>query len=145
MLKFLGVCPVFCSGHGRYIQGKCHCEIGWKGFECNIPLSDCEIPDCNGHGQCYSGTCVCLPGFKGENCEIKDCIDPDCSMHGACIEGQCWCKIGWTGVNCSEIDQRLNKFFPHCSSKGVYDIDSNKCACFKGWFGNDCSLRKFLN
>ena len=88
---------------------------------------------------------MCLPGYKGDNCEQTDCLDPDCSSHGACIEGSCWCKMGWKGINCSEIDHRLNKFFLQCSSKGVYDIDSDKCVCFKGWLGDDCSIRKSSN
>ncbi|RWS31000.1 N-acetylglucosamine-1-phosphodiester alpha-N-acetylglucosaminidase-like protein [Leptotrombidium deliense] len=133
---------LLCSGHGRYLQGRCHCEIGWKGSECNIRSSDCEVPDCNGHGKCVVGTCNCLPGFKGENCEVADCLDPNCSSHGGCVDGQCWCRIGWRGINCSEIDQRLNKYFPDCSARGVYDLDAEKCVCFAGWLGDDCSIAK---
>ncbi|XP_015786366.1 teneurin-m-like isoform X2 [Tetranychus urticae] len=136
------VCPILCSGHGRFLGGRCHCEIGWKGSECNIRSSDCEVSDCNGHGRCNNGVCHCLPGFKGENCETADCLDPSCSSHGACIDGTCWCKMGWKGVNCSQIDHRLNKFFPHCNTRGVYDLDLEKCACFPGWLGDDCSIAK---
>jgi len=143
-LSFLktGICPVFCSGHGRYLQGRCHCEIGWKGFECNIRSSDCEIADCSGHGRCVAGQCICSPGYKGENCETTDCLDPDCGGHGACIDGQCMCKMGWRGVNCSMIDQRLSKYFPHCNNRGVYDLDTEKCSCFPGWLGDDCLMAK---
>ncbi|XP_074593790.1 teneurin-m-like isoform X2 [Brevipalpus obovatus] len=136
------ICPVFCSGHGRYLSGRCHCEIGWKGFECNIRSSDCEIADCSGHGRCVTGQCLCSPGYKGDNCETTDCLDPDCGGHGACIDGQCMCKMGWRGVNCTLIDQRLSKYFPHCNNRGVYDLDTEKCSCFTGWLGDDCSVAK---
>lgn len=91
-----------------------------------------------------SGTCICLPGFKGDNCETSDCLEPNCSNNGACVDGQCWCKMGWRGVNCSEIDTRFNKFFPDCSSKGVYDLDLEKCVCFNGWLGDDCSIGNLI-
>lgn len=65
------VCPVLCSSHGQYGGGICHCEEGWKGAECDIPLGDCQVPDCNQHGQCVRGSCVCNPGWKGEFCEER--------------------------------------------------------------------------
>lgn len=66
------VCPVLCSSHGQYGGGICHCEEGWKGAECDIPLGDCQVPDCNQHGQCVRGSCVCNPGWKGEFCEERE-------------------------------------------------------------------------
>ncbi len=64
------MCPVLCGGHGRYLQGSCRCETGWKGPECNVRSNECEIVDCNGHGKCVAGNCQCLSGFRGTNCEI---------------------------------------------------------------------------
>lgn len=55
----------------------CHCEDGWKGAECDIPLGDCQVPDCNQHGQCVRGSCVCNPGWKGGFCDerkLKTCL-----------------------------------------------------------------------
>lgn len=49
----------------------CHCEEGWKGAECDIPLGDCQVPDCNQHGQCVRGSCVCNPGWKGAFCDER--------------------------------------------------------------------------
>lgn len=71
------VCPVLCSSHGQYGGGMCHCEDGWKGAECDIPLGDCQVPDCNQHGQCVRGSCVCNPGWKGGFCDerkLKTCL-----------------------------------------------------------------------
>jgi hypothetical protein len=65
------VCPVLCSSHGQYGGGMCHCEEGWKGAECDIPLGDCQVPDCNQHGQCDRGSCVCNPGWKGAFCDER--------------------------------------------------------------------------
>lgn len=74
-----GVCPVLCNGHGRFVQGVCRCDIGWKGAECAVPERECEVPDCNGNGRCSNrGQCVCKPGFSGAACEkgknIKWCL-----------------------------------------------------------------------
>ncbi|GBM06575.1 Teneurin-2 [Araneus ventricosus] len=74
-----GVCPVLCSGHGRYIHGSCRCEPGWKGAECNVATTDCELADCNGRGKCADGVCVCNVGFKGDFCEQ----DRSCSAFSA--------------------------------------------------------------
>lgn len=65
-----GVCPVLCSNHGKYGGGLCHCEEGWKGAECDIPLHDCQVADCSGHGRCVVGSCVCQSGWKGAACNI---------------------------------------------------------------------------
>lgn len=65
----IGVCPVHCSGHGRYVQGICRCEVGWKGTECNVPVTECEVIDCNNQGICVAGKCQCRAGYKGNHCE----------------------------------------------------------------------------
>lgn len=68
-LIIVDVCPVFCGGHGQYLQGSCQCEAGWKGRECTVRLDECEISDCNGNGHCIQGICHCQAGFKGEHCD----------------------------------------------------------------------------
>lgn len=68
------VCPVLCSAHGQYGGGICHCEDGWKGAECDVPLGDCQVPDCNQHGQCVRGSCVCSSGWKGTFCNEREYI-----------------------------------------------------------------------
>lgn len=55
----------------------CHCEEGWKGAECDIPLGDCQVPDCNQHGQCVRGSCVCNPGWKGNFCDERKLVIKD--------------------------------------------------------------------
>ena len=64
-----GVCPLLCNAHGSYVSGECVCQPGWKGKECQLRHSECEVSDCNGHGRCVDGGCRCIKGFKGEFCD----------------------------------------------------------------------------
>ena len=70
------VCPVVCSGHGRYGGGACHCERGWKGAECSVREEECEVPDCGGHGDCAAGVCQCQPGWSGQFCDQREYQQP---------------------------------------------------------------------
>lgn len=49
----------------------CHCEDGWKGPECDVPIGECQVPGCNGHGRCIEGDCHCERGWKGQFCELR--------------------------------------------------------------------------
>ena len=69
--KFLGVCPLLCSGHGVYGGGKCHCVDGWKGPECQVRITECIIADCSGNGRCREGICLCDAGWNGEHCQKR--------------------------------------------------------------------------
>ncbi len=76
---FLGilvdVCPVLCSGRGTYGGGRCHCESGWAGPECDLPFTEFDLPfiscsiPCSVHGKCVNGRCQCQPGYTGASCE----------------------------------------------------------------------------
>ena len=132
--------PVDCNRHGNCVEGDCVCRPGWKGPACDLSTSLCDVSDCNGRGSCRSGMCDCRPGFKGIHCEITDCLDPNCSGHGSCFEGRCICKPGWMGNNCSSVDQRFGKHFPNCSSRGVFDIETERCSCFSGFTGDRCDI-----
>lgn len=65
------MCPVLCSAHGHYGGGICHCEEGWKGPECDVPINECQVPGCTGHGRCIEGDCHCERGWKGQFCELR--------------------------------------------------------------------------
>ena len=60
---------MLCSGHGVYFGGKCRCHQGWKGLDCSVPESECEVSTCNGNGHCLHGKCKCIPGYRGEFCD----------------------------------------------------------------------------
>lgn len=62
---------MLCSNHGRYSGGICHCELGWKGSECDVPENECEIGNCNGNGVCVAGKCVCSDGWTGQFCDSR--------------------------------------------------------------------------
>ncbi|TKS72606.1 Teneurin-2 [Collichthys lucidus] len=64
----LAACPVLCSGNGQYDKGSCVCYSGWKGPECDVPVTQCIDPLCSGHGTCTDGNCVCSIGYKGPSC-----------------------------------------------------------------------------
>ena len=133
------VCPVLCSAHGHYGGGVCHCEDGWKGSECDIPIAECEMATCSSHGRCIEGECHCERGWKGLFCDQPDCLDPSCSGHGSCVSGQCFCKAGWQGEDCGTRDQQVYQCLPGCSDHGHYDLETGTCICERHWTGVDCS------
>ncbi|KAK2544778.1 Tenm2 [Columba livia] len=130
-------CPVLCSGNGQYSKGTCLCYSGWKGPECDVPISQCIDPSCGGHGSCIEGNCVCSVGYKGENCEEVDCLDPTCSSHGVCVNGECLCSPGWGGLSCELARAQCPE---QCSGHGSYLPDTGLCACDPNWMGPDCSV-----
>lgn len=143
----------------------CHCEEGWKGPDCDVPIAECQVPGCSGHGRCIEGECHCERGWKGlfcEQCEYNffffwltllefdpltnftaDCMDPSCSGHGTCVNGQCYCKAGWQSDDCSIVDQQVYQCLPGCSEHGTYDLETGSCVCERHWTGSDCSQGKF--
>lgn len=83
-LFITGVCPVLCSGHGHYGGGLCHCEEGYKGPECEIPATECQVPGCSSHGRCIEGECHCDRGFKGIDCSQRKYFRTKISFHYSC-------------------------------------------------------------
>ena len=93
----LGVCPVLCSGHGSYGGGRCHCEAGWAGLECDLPSS--ESTDGGASSSSSSGT-----GF------VISCSIP-CSVHGTCVNGRCQCDVEHTGASCETRKLNIDHHF----------------------------------
>lgn len=56
----------------------CHCEEGWKGSECDIPVGECEVPNCSSHGRCIEGECHCERGWKGPFCDQRKYLGGGC-------------------------------------------------------------------
>ncbi|KAL2089212.1 hypothetical protein ACEWY4_016111 [Coilia grayii] len=142
--NILAACPVLCSGNGQYTRGRCECHSGWKGTECDIPISQCVDLQCGGHGVCVHGTCVCNAGYRGESCDqggsdgvlAVDCADPICSGHGLCLHGRCHCAPGWSGPSC----QAKSSTCPaDCSGHGTFQVETETCLCEPGYTGPDCS------
>lgn len=72
-----GVCPVLCSGRGTYGGGRCHCDPGWAGPECDLPYTEFDLPfitcsiPCGIHGKCLNGRCQCDADYTGASCETR--------------------------------------------------------------------------
>jgi EGF-like domain len=55
-----------CHGHGHTDFGRCFCDPGWAGAQCDAP----EKPlNCGEHGKASHGWCVCEPGWSGAVCD----------------------------------------------------------------------------
>ena len=108
---YVGVCPVLCSGHGSYGGGRCHCEVGWAGVECDLPSS--ESTDIGISSSSSSGT-----GF------VISCSIP-CSIHGTCVNGRCQCDVEHTGASCET--RKFTSFasiYCYISYSGI-ELDAN--------------------
>jgi hypothetical protein len=61
---------VNCGIHGNCntLNGKCVCQGGWMGSDCNIQ-DLCYNINCGGHGTCYQLTgCLCDSEWSGSSC-----------------------------------------------------------------------------
>lgn len=90
-------------------MGKCYCDYGFSGIECEIKHS-CE-KNCNNRGLCFRGQCLCEPGFTGEDCSqiaIKfDSCKNNCNKNGVCKMEKCFCYPGFSGKYC-EIKHKFS-------------------------------------
>eukprot|EP01114_Cavostelium_apophysatum_P013009 TRINITY_DN3062_c1_g1_i1.p1 TRINITY_DN3062_c1_g1~~TRINITY_DN3062_c1_g1_i1.p1 ORF type:complete len:934 (-),score=124.28 TRINITY_DN3062_c1_g1_i1:564-3365(-) len=66
------VCPSFCNGHGKCLGSTCHCDAGWNGTACEIPMCP---GNCLPHGTCDTARnmCVCEEGYYGGDCNSVYC------------------------------------------------------------------------
>ncbi|KAB0804717.1 hypothetical protein PPYR_01687 [Photinus pyralis] len=67
-----------CSGHGRYLLGRCKCDRLYYGDRCQFRDECWENSDCGEHGKCI---------------DIKATSAP---------RQQCYCELGWFGPGCNK-------------------------------------------
>jgi teneurin len=131
-------CPIVCNNHGKYQDGKCVCDLPWKGKECELTVDQCLDPNCSQNGNCIKGKCKCFIGYQGDLCEKRSC-GSDCSGNGVCVEGECACFKNFTGSQCNEqVTASVHTIL--CSSHGSFDLEAKMCRCESGWSGLDCSF-----
>jgi hypothetical protein len=90
-----GLVPAACSGHGQLRFGRCYCDPGWTGAQCDAP----EAPlDCGEHGKARNDRCQCDAGWKGRTCAtgVSMCA------HGKAAGAKCRCESGWSGDACDQ-------------------------------------------
>lgn len=141
--------------------GLCQCYPGYEGRACDRTI----CPNaCSGHGTCQSirqffrdheddadeieggGVslvystpwdaskiygCKCEAGFRGPDCSLKECpsgADPQGGPDGD----------GFTQHGSGIVE------FRDCSGRGICDYATGLCGCFKGFYGEDCSLQSAL-
>ncbi len=78
--------------------------------------------------------CKCELGFRGPDCSMKECpsgMDPQGGPDGT--------------TSYISYDNGVQRLEPRdCSGRGKCDYSSGMCTCFKGFFGEDCSLQSAL-
>merc|ERR1719161_539620 len=96
-------CPNDCTGNGLCFDGKCACNVGFRGPDCS------EI--------------VCADETKvGPQCTLPRCPN-DCDAKGLCMNGKCGCWEGWLGRDCSIPAD----CFEACHNVCEIDTKSEKC------------------
>jgi hypothetical protein len=141
--------------------GNCVCNPGYEGKAC--ARSSCPN-ECSGHGTCqsmkqfnidhdeqveafesttvaikYSAAwdatkmygCKCEAGFRGPDCSLVECpsgADPQGGPDGD----------GYNVPSSGRVEYR------DCSGRGVCNYATGLCSCFKGAYGEDCSLQSAL-
>ncbi|KAG8632525.1 uncharacterized protein LOC110606833 isoform X2 [Manihot esculenta] len=121
-----GHCPSACHFNGDCVDGKCHCFLGFHGYDC----SKRSCPgNCNGHGICLSnGICKCQDGFTGIDCSTAAC-DEQCSLHGGvCDNGVCEFRCSdYAGYTCQNSSALLSSLSV-CRNVLKSDMSSQHCA-----------------
>ncbi|XP_078480605.1 LOW QUALITY PROTEIN: N-acetylglucosamine-1-phosphodiester alpha-N-acetylglucosaminidase-like, partial [Lampetra planeri] len=87
--------PANCNGHGDCVDGRCRCQKGWQGADCDSLV--CEPPACGTHGVCTANGCVCAAGWRGENC-CQECLP---GYYGDGCNKTCIC---FNGASCKPTD-----------------------------------------
>lgn len=151
-----------CNYHGVSVDGKCDCESGYYGRECECPGGEshpnaCFRPNttmiCSGRGDCICGKCDCHTirsnspqKYSGKYCQCDDysCPYHDNALcggptHGICECGVCRCLTGFTADNCGCSTNSVGCISSDgslCSGRG--ECQCNRCVCQSRYKGPTC-------
>lgn len=107
---------------------------------------------CSGHGTCDWNIavpiCTCPAPWTGPTCENDDCL---ACVNAGTLTPAAPCTVLPTSVcNCDTTKYSGSrcqyKLCPSsCNSNGQCDRNTGLCACYEGYFGEDCSGVKCIN
>jgi syndecan 4 len=115
------------------VEYECYCEPEWSGPSCDRSLTRCPP-------QCIDSNGVCARNCTGSAlCPVRD--GKMCSGRGSCNEkGECECEPPFVGIDCGTATCPNN-----CNGKGLCNTKTQRCLCFAGWAGVDCSQKVFAD
>ena len=126
-----------CNGHGTCSNGKCTCNAGWTGAQCQTMT---QAPVCTPacvNGYCgLDGKCKCYAGWQGATCNAAEPAKPcpnNCSGRGTCSNGVCKCNPQYYGEKCETLVP-CSKSVATCSAQGDphYDTFDNFMYSYQG-------------
>ena len=141
-----------CNGRGQCSEGKtgdgrCTCDPGTYGANCQSECPGGHATPCYGHGACQdgrdgTGACMCQDHYFGPTCHCLCPTGPNgtvCGGHGSCDDGAsgsgaCACDAGYFGHACTETCP--GPAHRPCHGNGA--CEGGTCACDAGFYGPDC-------
>ena len=140
LFRAAGVCPGSCSGHGTCQAATTFARDNSDdssyfptGYLASPNVISTTYSDAWDSTKMYG--CKCELGYRGPDCSMKECpsgTDPQGGPDGT---------TSYTTTDNGGIPRKEPR---DCSGRGKCDYTSGSCVCFKGFFGEDCSLQSAL-
>lgn len=124
------VCPNSCSGHGT-CQSMKQFAIDHVDGVSDATAESATVTYANAWDAKKMYGCKCEAGFRGPDCSMIECpsgTDPQGGPSGA----------GYNVPGTGRTEYR------DCSGRGRCNYATGLCECFKGFYGEDCSLQSTL-
>ena len=139
--KTEALCPSegICGENGNFENGRCICDYGFSGPQCEIEQEVEPCPNkCSGSGECIRGSCHCNQGYTRPDCSFR--CPGECTNRGRCIMtengvGTCECEDRFFGSSCEHARCNFD-----CSGHGICNDRTGECNCDDGFRGDGCEL-----